>query len=432
MRVKVVVSLLALLFAANLWALSPPQYELQRKLAATVGASPFVEVGEVREVGGQLVIDIHTNEANIGRSVAFILEREYAFGGLVVTVRVFDEHGAAVTVDDVVVPGLDAVDTVKYHFGVALVMNPRVVGFGPKPLFAGDFSVEVRPEVVQFWNDNLGDPRGLTTVVAASAFQDVVRKSFIGGTVRMLFSSAPVPTSPGHLDGWVLAAAHAPGRFGSVWTTDLWITSETATAIDLTFLPADRDNTEAVSTGIALPLHNGVLKLTDVVASVFHTSGVGAIRYISDGPVHVVSRTWTPTAGGGTSGETAPGVPASSFTRSSCARPVLVTLVDQHEGFRANLGLLNASHLPARVEVRILTRDGQPAPGSATIPVELPPFGNTQLGDVLDGLYPGGGEALRVEARLVSSGGALMGYLSEVDNTTNDSSYQEAFGCHSE
>jgi len=27
-----------------------------------------------------------------------------------------------------------------------------------------------------------------------------------------------------HQDGWILAAAHAPGLHGSIWRTDLWST----------------------------------------------------------------------------------------------------------------------------------------------------------------------------------------------------------------
>lgn len=430
MRMNTLVGVVGFLTAVSAGAISPPQYELQRKLAASVGACPFVKVGEVREIAGENVIDIVVSEEPIARGLGFILKRDYNFGGIKVTVQVLDGQGAIVAVDDAALPGQDPIDTTRSHFLAALLHNPLVVGLGPRPMLVGDFSIDVKPEVLQFWNDNLADPRGLSNLVAATTFQDVVRPDFIGGKVRMLFGTAPVGDSPGHLEGYVLAAASAPGRFGSVWSTDLWVYSTRATAINLWFLPADSDNS-VLGPGVALPLDHGVLKLADVVATVFHATGAGSIRYAADGPVRVVSRTWTPTSNGGSCGETALGIPATAVTRATCSRPRLLMLVDQRTGARANLALLNASPAPARVAVEILTSDGLPAPGSTPLEVELSPFGCRQIRDILQHLTPAGHQGLRVQARLVSSGGALLGCLSEVDNTTNDSSYQEAFGCQS-
>lgn len=429
LRHKLVTGLAVGLLAARAWAISPPQYSLQRELAASVGASPFVQVGEVYTSGGRELVDITVSIESVARGLAFILKREHNFGGIMVEIRVLDPRGAVVSVDDAALPGHTPVETAEAYFRDALLENPLVVGIGPRPMVFGDFVVEVRPEILQFWDDNLADPGGLSHMIAASVFHDVARSSLIAGTVSMVFSTAPV--AAGHLEGYVLAAASTPGRHGSVWSTDLWVYSESATAINLEFLPADHDNS-GPATGVAFPLLNGVLKLTDVVSTVFQARGVGSIRYIADGPVRVVSRTWTPGRNGGTSGEIALGVPAWTATRATCTQPTLRMLVDQRPGFRANLGLLNAFPAPARVEVRILGSDGLPAPGATSFEIELPVFGVRQIGDLLQRVESGVRQSLRVEVTLKGGQGAILGYLSEVDNTTNDSSYQEAFGCRSQ
>ena len=197
------------LTAVSAWAISPPQYELQRKLAASVGASPFVEVGQVHEVDDSYLIDITTSYESTARGLSFILTREYDFGGIRVTVRVLDQHGVVTSVDDAALPGQTPVETAVAYFHDALLQNPLVASFGPGSMFVGDFSVEVRPEILQFWNDDIGDPNGLSHLLAATVFRDVARPSFIAGTVTMVFSTAP--QSAGHLEGYVLAAASAPG-----------------------------------------------------------------------------------------------------------------------------------------------------------------------------------------------------------------------------
>ena len=51
----------------------------------------------------------------------------------------------------------------------------------------------------------------------------------------------------------------------------------------------------------------------------------------------------------------------------------------------------------------------------------------TQLSNVLNRLPAGEREGLIIRVGITSAEGAILGYLSEVDNTTNDASYQEGF-----
>ena len=231
---------------------------------------------------------------------------------------------------------------------------------------------------------------------------------------------------PGHLDGFLPSAAHAAGRFGSFWTTDIWIYQQGASSIHLWFNRAGENNSQTES--VVVTLTDPVTSLPDVVATLFDTEGVGSIHYLADGPVTVTSRTWTAAPGGGSYGQTIAGVAVSQAAVPDTGQAgALRVTVDQAVGFRANLGLVNVAGVPASVAMEIFTADGQAAPGSSSFTVELPPYGMTQLNDLLARLHPGQRQGLIIRASVVSPQGAVLAYLSEVDNLTNDASYQEAF-----
>ena len=101
--------------------------------------------------------------------------------------------------------------------------------------------------------------------------------------------------------------------------------------------------------------------------------------------------------------------------------------VDQKEGFRTNLGLTNISGVAATVEVEIFTSDGAPAPGNSTLTVNLAPFSMTQINDLLARLPQADREGLIIRAGVTSGEGAVLAYVSTVDNATNDASYQQGF-----
>ncbi len=252
------------------------------------------------------------------------------------------------------------------------------------------------------------------------------RIAFVLAATLAVIVPAAAGAAPGHLEGYVPAAAHAPGRFGSFWTTDLWIYQQGASVVHLWFNRTGNDNSDVES--VVVPLDAPVVHIQDVVATLFGTEGLGSIHYLADGPVVVVSRTWTPAPGGGSYGQTIPGIPLAQASLAGTGQAgALRMLVDQRSGFRANLGLVNVSPVPVTVTVEIFTSDGAPAPGSSSFTVDLAPFDMKQVGDVLSGLEPGQREGLIVRAGVTSAEGAILAYLSTVDNTTNDASYQEAF-----
>ena len=146
------------------------------------------------------------------------------------------------------------------------------------------------------------------------------------------------------------------------------------------------------------------------------------------GEISGVSRTWSPGPDGGTYGQVVEGIPVA-LASPAVAGPAgsLRMLVNQAEGLRANVGLVNVSGLAVTVTVEVATADGQPAPGTSTLTVPLLPYDMRQVDDVLAGLPAGDRQGLIVRASVSDGDGAILAYLFEVDNTTNSGSYQEAF-----
>ena len=233
--------------------------------------------------------------------------------------------------------------------------------------------------------------------------------------------------SGGHLEGYVPAVAHADGKFDAFWTTDVWIYQQGATVIHLWLNPPGQDNTNGDS--VVVTLDEPVVFLPDVVASVFGTEGAGSLHYLADGPVTVSSRTWTPGQQGGSYGLSIPGRPITSAsipgTGQAGAQRVVV---NKNSDFRANYGLVNVSAVPTSVLVEIFTADGEPAPGNNTsFTVNLEPFGMTQINDILRRVTGADQDGLIIRASVTSVAGAILSYLTDVNNTTNDSSYQGGF-----
>ncbi|MFV2072045.1 MAG: hypothetical protein ACC742_05255 [Thermoanaerobaculales bacterium] len=238
--------------------------------------------------------------------------------------------------------------------------------------------------------------------------------------------AAPAAAAGGHLEGYVAAVSHVQGKFGSFWTSDLWIYHQGASVIHLWFNPSGQDNTNAQS--VVVNLDGPVTYIPDVVATLFGEQGSGSLHYLADGPVVVLSRNWTPAEDAGTYGQTIRGVPMSSASFAGTGQAGTTRmLANKKDGFRANLGLVNVSPAPVEVLVEIFNEDGNPALGNSSFTVNLEPFEWKQMNDVLKRLGAGERDGLIVRAGVSSSDGAIIAYLAEVDNTTNAPSYQQGF-----
>jgi hypothetical protein len=79
------------------------------------------------------------------------------------------------------------------------------------------------------------------------------------------------------------------------------------------------------------------------------------------------------------------------------------------------------------VLVEIFTADGDPAPGDTSFTIDLEPFGMTQMNNILKRVTGGDQDGLIIRASVTSVAGAILTYLTDINNTTNDSSYQAGF-----
>lgn len=244
--------------------------------------------------------------------------------------------------------------------------------------------------------------------------------------LALVVAAPGAEAASGHLEGYLPAVAHAPGRFGSFWTSDVWIYQQGASVIHLWFNPEGQDSSGGQS--VVVPLDTPVVEIRDIVASLFGAEGVGSVHYLADGPVTVLSRTWTTAGAAGSYGQTIPGAPVATASPADGGQGgALRMLVDQRPGARANLGVVNVSPVAITAAVEIFTADGQPAPGTSSFSVALSPFAMVQIEDVLARIGAGERRGLILRVGVESAEGALLAYLSEVDNTSNDPSYQEGF-----
>jgi hypothetical protein len=206
----------------------------------------------------------------------------------------------------------------------------------------------------------------------------------------------------------------------------VWIYQQGATVVHLWFNRAGQDNSDVES--VVVDLDGPVTRLPDIVARTFATEGVGSLHYLADGPVTVTSRTWTSAPSGGGYGQTIEGVPLAMASVADAGQAGALRMVADHAaGFRSNLGLVNVSSASATLAVELFGPDGESAPGDSSFTVQLAPYGMTQLGDVLDRLGSASLDGVIVRVGVVSEDGAVLAYLSTVDNATNDASYQAGF-----
>ncbi|MEW5974450.1 MAG: putative Ig domain-containing protein [Acidobacteriota bacterium] len=225
---------------------------------------------------------------------------------------------------------------------------------------------------------------------------------------------------------WVVpSSARGPGVGGTFYTTDLSITSTVQHPLrfGLSFLGHDRNGLVGPSQDFTLA-PNQTLFLADVLSSVFHlNSDFGAIQLhrssvdftLEPGAV-TQAQTSTPASGGGTFGQSVPGVPLAGQIRLGVSRSIVG--VEESLAFRTNLILANATEAQAEVDLLLLNAEGVVL-GSRR--VTLQPLGMTQLNRVVRAL--GVTDEITDARLLLSTTTPLIGftaYAALIDNATGD------------
>ncbi len=220
------------------------------------------------------------------------------------------------------------------------------------------------------------------------------------------------------------SSAHAAGKNGAFYTTDLTIANRGTTDANLTlqFLGHDQDGTGGPKQVRALAANKAVT-YADILASLFGVSptdpqNYGAILITADSAsLKVVSQTSTPAAGGaGTFGQSVPAEGANDLVMPGTPK-ALIGLRDD-TAFRTNVVLANATALSVDVTLTLLAADGSTF---GTTTRTLPPLGMTQVGNVVTTLLaPFGTTNAVLVVSTATAGAQIATYAAVIDNTTND------------
>lgn len=163
-------------------ALSPPWYSLQRQLAATIGTSPCVTVSDVYDIGETHYIDVQACTPAKAKALSFILIRDHS-AAFNTFVRVLDPTG------NVVKPPPISGPPGQFFSPQVFIIQQFKTALRGSPLYVRTFAgypsgrvrivwCEVAKEVVQYWNDDIGDFYGNTNDVAANVFASVCRSRY--------------------------------------------------------------------------------------------------------------------------------------------------------------------------------------------------------------------------------------------------------------
>lgn len=171
------------LLAAPARALVAPWYYVHAKLRAAL-EGPSLKVLELEHQEGRWVapvVLVGPDADAVADALATVLNRSYLGGTVVIEVRYGGGRGVARPVSG----GREAA---VRTFATALKGNPHLSG-----VFShGDgVLIELRPQLLQFYADNIDDRRGLAHLDPAAVFGELLDFSPFAGT-RIRFSYSPV------------------------------------------------------------------------------------------------------------------------------------------------------------------------------------------------------------------------------------------------
>ena len=188
------------------------------------------------------------------------------------------------------------------------------------------------------------------------------------------------------------------------------------------YLPVgNADNSAIQPVDITIPKRQ-MVRYDDVVASLFHSGGLGAIRLVSDDDFIATSRIYAQTSAtscqaAGTLGQFLEGDDVSTAS----ATGVLIQLKSS-SAFRTNVGAVNPNNSPAHVTWRLYDKNNAlVATGS---PITMPPFAVIGPTNLTSGFFfNANGFDLSDAWVSFAADQPLFAYASVVDNTTTDPTY---------
>jgi hypothetical protein len=210
-----------------------------------------------------------------------------------------------------------------------------------------------------------------------------------------------------------------------VFRTDFRIFNPSSTKdiqVQAYYLPVGNgDNSAVQPISITVP-KRAMLNYDDVVSSLFHSGGTGAIRLKSDDDFVATQRIYAQTAANacanaGTLGQFVPGLDAST----AAIQAVLIQL-KSNSAFRTNIGAVNPNTTTANVTWRLYDKNNAlVATGS---PIAMPPLAVISPTNMAGGFFFNAGSADLSDAWVnFTSDKPIFAYASIVDNVTTDPTF---------
>jgi hypothetical protein len=210
---------------------------------------------------------------------------------------------------------------------------------------------------------------------------------------------------------WVAAAARASGSGGSQWRTSLGIfnASGAQSTVDIAF---HRTGGNTSSEMLSIPAGNQIV--IDDVVGFLGATGTGPLEVNGTTPLLVGSRTFNQSANG-TFGQFLDGFEPGDGIDAGGS--VWLTLLQENQDFRSNIGFTNTGSANAVVRVTLYDGDGNTV---TTFSVAVSPESNKQENQP----YENRGGRTDIDAGYalveVTSGSGVLIYGSVIDNLTGD------------
>jgi hypothetical protein len=157
---------LFLMFSSSLfaWGINSPWVHLNSLLKASIGADSCASVGEFQDATASITINVCDTDTAV--ALANILKPTYQ-AGRKVTLIIVDPNGN--TVAAAADPGGDLKPFAETNLDQALDNNPYYRGWIPSQGFTPLYAMFSK-KVIQFWDDNQGDPNGNSSYTAEEVF----------------------------------------------------------------------------------------------------------------------------------------------------------------------------------------------------------------------------------------------------------------------
>ncbi|HEX6177768.1 MAG TPA: carboxypeptidase-like regulatory domain-containing protein, partial [Thermoanaerobaculia bacterium] len=211
---------------------------------------------------------------------------------------------------------------------------------------------------------------------------------------------------------YVPGVISAQNASGTVFKTDVWIQNPNneSIVVKATFLPAGQDNSAATGLDLSIPAR-GQLYARDLIATVFGTTGAGALRLESPAVFRATSRTYNVPPDAAITGTFGLSIPGQSLG-DSLSRATLAGLAQNTEA-RTNIGIMNPHAVPIEVRVDVFSATGSLI-GTQTFPLRPGEWAQPAVAAFAPGPYD---DAYAV---LSSQEASFFSYAAVVDNKSND------------